>query len=104
VLCDTESTDVLRNTRTISGSRLSQWYTNGNNFHVEHHAAMAVPINRLSERHPLAKSLAKHTEHSYLEFYRRILQEARLNARNRSDTPSASATESRTQNGSFTKL
>jgi hypothetical protein len=61
VLCDTESTDVLRNTRTISGSRLSQRYTNGNNFHVEHHAAMAVPINRLSERHPLAKSLAKYT-------------------------------------------
>jgi fatty acid desaturase len=88
VLCDTDSTDVLRNTRTISGSWLSRWFTNGNNFHVEHHAAMVVPINRLSERHPLARQWAKHTEQSYLTFYRRVIDEARHNGRSRSyDSP-----------------
>ncbi|MEU6275753.1 fatty acid desaturase [Streptomyces populi] len=83
VLCDNDSTDVLRNTRTISGSRFSQWFTNGNNFHVEHHAAMVVPINRLSERHPLAKEWATHTEESYVTFYRKVLQEASRNSRSR---------------------
>ncbi|MEV5259456.1 fatty acid desaturase [Streptomyces anulatus] len=79
VLCDNDSTDVLRNTRTISGSRLSRWFTNGNNFHVEHHAAMVVPINRLAERHAVAKRWATHTEPSYPRFYLRVLREARRN-------------------------
>ncbi|GAA3962214.1 hypothetical protein GCM10022384_13150 [Streptomyces marokkonensis] len=83
VLCDNDSTDVLRNTRTISGSRFSQWFTNGNNFHVEHHAAMVVPINRLSERHALAKEWATHTEESYVTFYRKVLREASRNSRSR---------------------
>ncbi|MFD5424195.1 fatty acid desaturase family protein [Streptomyces sp. NPDC127084] len=83
VLCDTSSTDVLRNTRTISGSWFSQWYTNGNNFHVEHHAAMVVPINRLAERHPLARELATHTEQSYVAFYLKVAREAHRNTRHR---------------------
>lgn len=79
VLCHSDSTDVLLNTRTISGSRLSRWFTNGNNFHVEHHAAMVVPINRLAERHTVAKRWATHTETSYPRFYLRVLREARRN-------------------------
>ncbi|MEU6628811.1 fatty acid desaturase [Streptomyces parvus] len=84
VLCDTDSTDVLRNTRTISGSWFSRWFTNGNNFHVEHHAAMVVPINRLRERHPLARELAVHTEHSYVTFFLKVAKEAHRNSRRRS--------------------
>ncbi|MEU1407134.1 fatty acid desaturase [Streptomyces sp. NPDC005728] len=83
VLCDNESTDVLRNTRTISGSWFSQWFTNGNNFHVEHHASMVVPINRLQERHPVAKEYAMHTEDSYVTFYAKIMREANHNHRQR---------------------
>lgn len=76
VLCDNDSSDVLLNTRTIGGSRFSRWFTNGNNFHVEHHAAMVVPINRLPGRHPVARRWAKHKEDSYPRFYLRILREA----------------------------
>lgn len=70
LLCDTETTDVLRNTRSITGSWLTTWFTNGNNLHIEHHAAMAVPLNRLGERHTEARTYAKHIEHSYADFYR----------------------------------
>ncbi|MFE4832201.1 fatty acid desaturase family protein [Streptomyces sp. NPDC056672] len=79
VLCENDSTDVLRNTRTISGSWFSQWFTNGNNFHVEHHASMVVPINRLQERHPVAKEYAVHTDDSYVTFYAKIMKEASHN-------------------------
>ncbi|MDX3855195.1 fatty acid desaturase family protein [Streptomyces sp. AK02-01A] len=70
ILCDTETTDVLRNTRSIRGSWLSTWYTNGNNLHIEHHAAMAVPINRLPERHGETRDFGLHVERTYLDFYR----------------------------------
>jgi fatty acid desaturase len=92
LLCDNDSTDVLRNTRTISGSRFSRWFTNGNNFHVEHHAAMVVPINRLRERHPLARRSAIHTERSYPAFYRMVLHEVAANRKRRTicDTVSPS--------------
>ncbi|MGW6735174.1 fatty acid desaturase family protein [Streptomyces sp. NPDC055013] len=83
VLCETDSTDVLRNTRTISGSWFSQWFTNGNNFHVEHHASMVVPINRLHERHPVAKEHAVHTDDSYVTFYTKIMREANRHRRQR---------------------
>lgn len=83
ILCDNSSTDVLRNTRTITGSRFSTWYTNGNNLHVEHHAAMSVPINRLPERHPAAVRLATHAQPSYPAFFRLIVREAQRNRRAR---------------------
>ncbi|MFD0563907.1 fatty acid desaturase family protein [Kitasatospora saccharophila] len=73
--CDDDTTDVLRNTRSISGSRFSTWFTNGNNLHVEHHAAMTVPINRLPERHGAVRQFAAHTDRSYWSFYRTVLGE-----------------------------
>ncbi|MER5889950.1 fatty acid desaturase [Streptomyces sp. NPDC001941] len=81
ILCDTETTDVLRNTRTIKGSWFSTWYTNGNNLHVEHHAAMTVAINRLRERHEEVSRLAVHVERSYPVFYWSVLREAARNSR-----------------------
>ncbi|MFE9123204.1 fatty acid desaturase family protein [Streptomyces sp. NPDC007172] len=76
LLCETETTDVLRNTRSISGSWLTTWFTNGNNLHIEHHAAMVVPINRLRERHPEAERHAVHVERSYAAFYRKAARAA----------------------------
>lgn len=72
VLCDTSSTDVLRNTRSIRGSRLSTWFTNGNNLHIEHHAAMTVPLQRLPERHEAAAQTGLHVERTYADFYRTL--------------------------------
>lgn len=77
LLCDPETTDVLRNTRSIKGSRLSTWFTNGNNLHIEHHAAMTVPINRLGERHEETQAFAVHVERGYADFYRLLWQALR---------------------------
>ncbi|WP_248001702.1 fatty acid desaturase [Streptomyces sp. RPA4-5] len=77
--CEDDTTDVLRNTRSISGGRFSTWFTNGNNLHVEHHAAMTVAINRLPERHGLVKRFAVYTEDSYWTFYRTVLREVVAN-------------------------
>ncbi|MDV9173510.1 fatty acid desaturase [Streptomyces sp. W16] len=81
IMCDNSSTDVLTNTRSITGSWFSTWYTNGNNLHIEHHAAMAVPINQLRERHGLTLTYAKHTSPSYPQFFRAIAKEAAANGR-----------------------
>jgi fatty acid desaturase len=72
LLCETNTTDVLRNTRSIRGSWLTTWFTNGNNLHVEHHAAMVVPINRLRQRHPEVEEYALHVERSYVGFFRKV--------------------------------
>ncbi|MFG1796536.1 fatty acid desaturase family protein [Nocardia sp. NPDC049149] len=80
ILCDTESADVLRNTRSIRGSRLSTWFTNGNNLHIEHHAAMAVPINQLPARHEETRSRAVHVERTYPDFYRTLWRAIKTSA------------------------
>ncbi len=80
ILCDTDTTDVLRNTRSIRGSWFSTWYTNGNNLHVEHHAAMTVSINRLRERHDEVSRYAKFVERGYPTFYLAVLKEAARNS------------------------
>ncbi len=77
ILCDTETTDVLRNTRSIRGGRLSTWFTNGNNLHIEHHAAMSVPINQLPSRHEEVKQFATHVERTYADFYAKLWQQLR---------------------------
>ncbi|MFI8460143.1 fatty acid desaturase family protein [Kitasatospora sp. NPDC085464] len=81
IMCDNSSTDVLRNTRSITGSWFSTWYTNGNNLHIEHHAAMVVPINQLRERHDVVLAHGTHTSPSYPQFFKAIVAEARRNAR-----------------------
>jgi fatty acid desaturase len=77
LLCETESRDVLRNTRSIQGSWFSTWVTNGNNFHVEHHASMTVPINRLRERHGEVERRGAYVVRSYPAFYWSVVQEMR---------------------------
>ncbi|RSN20243.1 stearoyl-CoA 9-desaturase [Streptomyces sp. WAC 05977] len=69
ILCDVDSTDVLRNTRSVTASRISAWFTNGNNFHVEHHAAMTVPMHNLRERHTEVRRRALHVSRGYPQFY-----------------------------------
>ncbi|MFI1169639.1 fatty acid desaturase family protein [Streptomyces sp. NPDC020801] len=81
IMCDNSSTDVLNNTRSITGSWFSTWYTNGNNLHIEHHAAMVVPINQLRDRHDITLAFAAHTSPSYPRFFRAIAREASANAR-----------------------
>lgn len=75
ILCDTSSVDVLRNTRSITGSWFTTWFTNGNNLHIEHHAAMNVPINRLRERHSDVLELGAHVQRTYAGFFAIVLRE-----------------------------
>ncbi len=75
ILCDTSSIDVLRNTRSITGSWITTWYTNGNNLHIEHHAAMNVPINRLRERHDDVREFGVNVQRTYAEFFAIVARE-----------------------------
>lgn len=81
ILCDSDSVDVLRNTRSITGSWFTTWFTNGNNLHIEHHAAMKVPINRLRERHPDTQRFAMHVQRTYFEFFTIVMREVWKNRR-----------------------
>ncbi|MFG1872498.1 fatty acid desaturase [Micromonospora arborensis] len=81
ILCDTETTNVLRNTRSIGGSWLSTWYAIGNNLHIEHHAARSVPINQLPARHEETRRFARHVEGTYTDFYRKLWQALRAPTR-----------------------
>jgi fatty acid desaturase len=71
--CDEGTMDVLRNTRSVTGSWISQWFTNGVNFHIEHHASMTVPLQQLKSRHYAARLIGRHVEHSYFTFFRKVL-------------------------------
>jgi fatty acid desaturase len=73
--CDSDSKDVLRNTRSITGGALSTWFTNGNNLHVEHHAAMNVPMNKLRARHHIVRSKGKFVDAHYVDFYGTVLRQ-----------------------------
>ncbi|MGH7487318.1 MAG: fatty acid desaturase family protein, partial [bacterium] len=73
--CDSDSKDVLRNTRSITGGTLSTWFTNGNNLHVEHHAAMNVPMNKLRARHHIVRSEGKFVDPHYVDFYGTVLRQ-----------------------------
>ncbi len=65
--------DVVTNTRTIRASWLGYWFTNGNNYHIEHHWLPAVPNDRFPEVHGrIADQIQVDT---YPGFYWRFLQE-----------------------------
>ncbi len=73
--CDSDTKDVLRNSRSITGSRFSTWFTNGNNLHIEHHAAMNVPMHRLRARHYIVRNVGKFVDSHYAGFYRAVLRQ-----------------------------
>ncbi|MEU9919218.1 fatty acid desaturase [Streptomyces sp. NPDC051001] len=70
--CDTDTTDPLRNTRTIRSNRLMAWYTNGNNFHVEHHLMPNLPIAQLGELHQAMEGRPKYYHRTYRDFFRSL--------------------------------
>lgn len=81
LLCDHGTSDVLRNTRSITGSRLTTWFTNANNLHIEHHLDMRVPLQRLPERHAGVAARAVHVERGYRDFYRLVWSSLRQGSR-----------------------
>ena len=67
--CNLDSVDVLENTRTIKSNSLMFWFTNGNNFHVEHHYAAAWPMDKLDILHEQIGHLIVNKNIGYREFY-----------------------------------
>jgi fatty acid desaturase len=67
--CDTGSTEVFANTRTIRSNDFLTWFTNGNNFHVEHHLLPAVGVERLRELHERIAPRIDHLYPSYVAFF-----------------------------------
>lgn len=68
--CDTLTTDVLANTRTIRSNAFAAWFTNGNNFHVEHHLMPSLPIAQLVELHDALAGKHQHFHQTYRDFFR----------------------------------
>jgi fatty acid desaturase len=71
--CDLTTRNVLLNTRTIQGSWLSFWFTNGNNFHVEHHLYPRVAIDKLPSVHATLKDEIRFFNRSYRSFLGTVL-------------------------------
>ena len=67
--CNRQTTDVLKNTRTISAGKLAVWFTNGNNYHVEHHWLPSVPNDRFPDLHQRLSGDIENLESSYWSFF-----------------------------------
>lgn len=72
--CERQVPDVFVNTRTIKASKLVRWFTDGNNYHVEHHWLPNVPPDRLPEVHNYIESKIQYLDSSYWSFYTNFVQ------------------------------
>lgn len=66
--CKPDSTDPFVNSRTIQPSRFMDWFTNGNCWHVEHHARPALPMHALPGLHTSHTAQIKHLNYGYGDF------------------------------------
>jgi len=72
--CDLTSTDPFRNTRTIESNAFMTWFTNGNNYHVEHHMMPNLPIERLHDLHGAIGPRIRYYNRTYRQFYYALLR------------------------------
>jgi fatty acid desaturase len=86
IACDCNTVDVLVNTRTIKASKFAVWFTDGNNYHVEHHWLPGVPNHKFPELHKIVVKNVKHLETSYWSFYSNYLKLLYRNAFAKPDT------------------
>lgn len=69
LFCETNSYDTYRNTRTIFGSAFSRWFTNYNNFHVEHHLYPGIPMSHLADLGKSGPIPYSHVHKTYPAFF-----------------------------------
>ncbi|NDL64005.1 fatty acid desaturase [Acerihabitans arboris] len=74
--CDRFGARVFDNTRTIHTHPIISWFTNGNNYHVEHHALPSLPMEQLAWVHHQMKGEMRYYCHSYAAFYRQVISQA----------------------------
>lgn len=73
--CETLDEDPFKNTRSIRSNRLMTWFTNGNNFHVEHHLMPNLPMSQLPVLHAEIKDRLEYYHPTYRDFFRSLLSE-----------------------------
>ena len=71
--CETLSLDPFSNTRSIRSNRFMAWFTNGNNFHVEHHLMPNLPIERLPDLHAVVRPRLRYFNSGYVDYFSRLL-------------------------------
>lgn len=71
---DHDTVDVRENTRTIRAGWFGTWYTNGNNYHIEHHWLPSIPNHRFPQIHARIKDEIQ-PDPGYWPFYKRFLGE-----------------------------
>jgi fatty acid desaturase len=67
-----KSPSVFKNTRTVYAGTLATWFTNGNNFHVEHHLAPALRPEELRAFHERITSRIAYRNTSYFDLIKDI--------------------------------
>ncbi|KUJ41273.1 hypothetical protein ACZ90_68025 [Streptomyces albus subsp. albus] len=72
--CDTLNEDPFANTRTIRSNRFMTWFTNGNNFHVEHHLMPNLPIERLPDAHTVVRDRLRYYHPSYTHYFYKLVR------------------------------
>jgi len=75
--CEKQTTDVLKNTRTILAGKTAIWFTNGNNYHVEHHWLPSVPNDKFEDLHGNLANGIVYLEQSYWSFYWKFFKHLR---------------------------
>ena len=50
------------------------WFTNGNNFHVEHHLMPNLPIERLPDLHSEVRERLRYLEPGYVHYFRQLIR------------------------------
>jgi fatty acid desaturase len=73
--------DPLGHSRSISASRIAVWFTNGNNYHFEHHLCPWLSNDALREMHRKLHQVV-HPHSSYFEFYSQVVGSLVLLPRN----------------------
>lgn len=67
--CNNKSENILENTRTIKSNFFLTWFTNGNNYHVEHHM---YPLVRPEKARAMSKILTgkiRYYNNTYCDFF-----------------------------------
>lgn len=72
--CETLNRSPFVNTRTIRSNRVMTWFTNGNNFHVEHHLMPNLPIQRLPELHTAVQDRLRYFHPSYRDYFSKLIR------------------------------
>lgn len=72
-----DSLNVEENTRTIKTGWLGRWFTNGNNYHIEHHWLPSVPNDKFAELHRWVDGRVPMD--TYPEFYKKFFLELYTN-------------------------